>query len=105
MGKIAIYSLNTRMEWLKLENNSFLVVWLHNQFIYGFKIFIIDKATFKTTYSNIEKPQNGESLADMIERLLIEYNVQDYAIKVENNMDVSELNRILISKGFNKYTF
>lgn len=88
-----------------MENNTFLVVWLQNQFIYGFKIFIIDKTTFKTTYSNIEKPQNGETLADMIERLLIEYNVQDYAIKAENNMDVSELNKILINKGFNKYNF
>lgn len=88
-----------------MENNNFLVIWLQNQFIYGFKIFIVDKNNFKTTYSNVEKPQNGESLANMIERLLIEYNVQDYAIKAESNMDVSELNKILIEKGFNKYTF
>ncbi len=88
-----------------MENNNFLVIWLQNQFIYGFKIFIVDKNSFKTTYSNVEKPQNGESLANMIERLLIEYNVQDYAIKAESNMDVSELNKILIEKGFNKYTF
>ena len=75
--------LNIRMEWLNLENNSFLVIWLQNQFIYGFKVFVIDKETLATTYQNIEKPQAGETLDGMIERILVEYNISDFAIKAE----------------------
>lgn len=88
-----------------MENNTFLVVWLHKQFIYGFQIYIIEKETFKKVYANVEKPQTGESLAEMIERLLINYDVKDYAIKTEGGMDISVIDKILKEKGFNKYTF
>lgn len=97
--------LNIRMEWLNLENNSFLVIWLQNQFIYGFKVFVIDKETLTTTYQNIEKPQAGETLDGMIERILVEYNISDFAIKAENKMNIKGLEKILCEKGFNKYNF
>ena len=88
-----------------MENNSFIVIWLQNQFIYGFKIFIIDKDSLTTTYQSIEKPQTGETLDGMIERILVEYNISDFAIKAENKMDIRGLEKILCEKGFNKYNF
>ena len=88
-----------------MENNSFLVIWLQNQFIYGFKVFVIDKESLTTTYQSIEKPQAGETLDGMIERILMEYNITDFAIKAENKMDTRGLEKLLIEKGFNKYSF
>lgn len=75
-------------------------------FTYGIKIFIINKKTLKTELQTIIKPNLNESLIDMIERILLEYNIKDFIFKPkEGYNNYSELEQSLINKGFNKYLF
>ena len=74
-------------------------------FTYGIKIFIINKSTLKTELKEIIKPNPNESLGDMIERILLEYNIKDFVFKPKQGCDHSQLEQLLIDKGFNKYVF
>lgn len=74
-------------------------------FTYGIKIFIIDKSTLKTELQKIIKPNLNETLEEMLERILLEYNIKDFVFKPKEGCNHMQLEQLLINKGFNKYIF